>query len=94
MRCARDTFIPKSWTTSKLLKDQLDPPVGHVMFLDHQGCQLDPPVGHVTVSWPIAFTAVINVSASVGNVKLIYKIYLNLIENNYQIQHFATHLIL
>ena len=37
----------------------MDPPVGHVTFLDHQGSQLDPPFGHVTVSWPIAVTAVI-----------------------------------
>ena len=72
MRCARDTIIPQSWTTSKHLKDQLHPPVGHVTFLDHQGCQLDPPFGYVTVSLPMAVTAVINVSAGAGNVKLIY----------------------
>ena len=79
MICARDTIIPKSWTTSKHLKDQLDPLVGDVTFLDHQGSQLDPPFGHVTVSWPIAVTAVINVSSGAGNVKLIYYMYFNLI---------------
>ena len=91
MICARDTIIPKSWTTSKHLKDQLDPPVGdvtfldqrrsvgNVTFLDHQGSHLDPPFGHVTVSWPIAVTTVINVSSGAGNVKLIYYIYLKLI---------------
>ena len=31
-------------TKSKHLKGQLDPPVGNITFLDHQGGQLDPPV--------------------------------------------------
>ena len=57
MICARDTIIPKSWTTSKHLKDQLDPPVGdksvtkndHFLkgpvFVTLRLDQLDPPVG-------------------------------------------------
>ena len=33
---------------SKHLKGQLDPPVRHVIFLNHQGFKLDPPIRHVT----------------------------------------------